>query len=116
MGPIIGVALAGATFGAVHLNAHLLISITAFGWFLGFLYHATGNLTYPIVAHAIFNAVALVQLVTDETVEGGNLPVYLRQEWIVVASLVILVFLVLKIKEGGSETEPPSQASEVSAG
>jgi membrane protease YdiL (CAAX protease family) len=112
MGGVIGVALAGAVFGAVHLNAHLLISITVFGWFLGFLYHATGNLTYPIVAHAIFNAVALTQLMTDETVEGGNLPVYLRDVWVVVAALVFIVFLIAKIREGGSESEPPSEAAE----
>ena len=63
MGPVVGVLLAGALFGAVHLNAHLLISITVFGWFLGFLFEATGNLLYPMVAHAIFNGVALAQLV-----------------------------------------------------
>jgi membrane protease YdiL (CAAX protease family) len=112
MGPVVGVALAGAVFGAVHLNAHLLISITAFGWFLGFLYQATGNLTYPIIAHAIFNSVALVQLMTDATVEGGNLPVYLRDVWIVVASLVLIVFFIAKIREGGSESEPPSEEAE----
>jgi len=114
MGAIIGVGLAGAVFGAIHLNANLLISITAFGWFLGFLYHVTGNLTYPMVAHAIFNGVALAQLVGDEAVEGGNLPVYLRDVWIVVAALVLMVFLIAKIKEGGSESEPPSQAPEPS--
>lgn len=114
MGAVIGVALAGALFGAVHLNAHLLVSITAFGWFLGFLYHASGNLTYPVVAHSIFNTVALVQLATGTTVEGGNLPVYLRDVWVVVAAAVLLPFLVLKIKEGGSETEPPSQTSATS--
>ena len=109
MGPLAGVLLAGAIFGAVHLNAHLLISITAFGWFLGFLFEATGNLVYPMVAHAIFNGVALAQLVTDESVERGNLPLYLQDVWIVVASLVIFVFLMVKIKEGGSESEPPSE-------
>jgi membrane protease YdiL (CAAX protease family) len=109
MAPLLAVALAGAIFGAVHLNAHLLVSITAFGWFLGFLFETTGNLLYPIIAHAVFNGVALVQLVGDENVEGGNLPVYLQDVWIVVASLVIFIFLMVKIKEGGSESEPPSR-------
>jgi membrane protease YdiL (CAAX protease family) len=109
MGAVTGVLLAGAIFGAVHLNAHLLISITAFGWFLGFLFETTGNLTYPMVAHAIFNGVAMAQLVTDESVERGNLPVYLQDVWIVVVALVLFVFLMIKIKEGGSESEPPSE-------
>lgn len=109
MGPLIGVTFAGAIFGAVHLNAHLLISITAFGLFLGFLFHATGNLTYTIVAHAIFNGVALAELTLFPDVGGGDLPVYLRDVWVVVVALVLFVFLVAKIREGGSETEPPYQ-------
>ena len=113
MGAFLGVLLAGAIFGAVHLNAHLLISITAFGWFLGFLFAATGNLIYPIIAHAIFNGVALIQLVTDESVERGNLPLYLQDVWILVASLVIFIFLISKIREGGIESpvvETPAEA------
>jgi membrane protease YdiL (CAAX protease family) len=109
MGPVLAVLLAGAIFGAVHLSPHLLISITCFGWFLGFLFAATGNLLYSMIAHAIFNGVAMWQLVGDNNVEGGNLPVYLQDiRWVVVA-LVIFVFLVFKIKEGGSESEPPSE-------
>lgn len=107
MGAWIGAALAGAIFGAVHLNAHLLISITIFGWFLGFLFNATGNLTYTIVAHAIFNGVALAELTIFPDIEGGNLPAYLQDVWVSVVALVLFVFLVSKIKEGGSETEPP---------
>ncbi|HEX6791198.1 MAG TPA: CPBP family intramembrane glutamic endopeptidase [Candidatus Krumholzibacteria bacterium] len=108
MGGLLAVLLAGALFGAVHMNLHLLVSITAFGWFLGFLFEATGNLVYPIVAHAIFNTAALIELTLDENVEGGNLPVYLQHEWIVITAVVLFVFLLLKIKEGGSESEPPS--------
>jgi len=106
MGPVLGVLLAGAIFGAVHLSAHLLISITCFGLFLGFLFESTGNLVYPMVAHAIFNTVALVQLTTDGSVESGNLPVYLRDVWMVVIALVIFIFLVRKIHQGGSEAQP----------
>jgi membrane protease YdiL (CAAX protease family) len=106
MGPLLGVLLSGAIFGAIHLNMHLLISITCFGWFLGFLFEATDNLAYPMVAHAIFNGVALAQLTTDASVESGNLPVYLRDVWMVVVALVIFVFLVRKIQQGGSEAEP----------
>jgi membrane protease YdiL (CAAX protease family) len=111
MGPIVAVLLSGAVFGAVHLNAHLLISITCFGWFLGFLFEATGNLVYPMVAHAIFNTVALVQLTTDASVESGNLPVYLRDVWMVVVALVLFIFLVRKIHEGGSEALPLPETS-----
>jgi membrane protease YdiL (CAAX protease family) len=107
MRPVLAVLLAGATFGAVHLNAHLLISITVFGCFLGYIYYVTGNLTYTIIAHAIFNGVAFAQLAFQSEREASALPVYLTDVRIVVASLVIFVFLLLKIKEGGPETRPP---------
>ena len=107
MGPLVAVGLAGAIFGAVHLNAHLLISITVFGWYLGWVYYATGNLTYTIAAHAVFNTAALVQLTWSTEVAAGGLPIYLQDIRIVVGALVIFVFLLFKMKEGGSETEPP---------
>ncbi len=107
MGPLVAILLAGATFGAVHLNAHLLVSIAVFGWFLGWIYHATGNLSYTIVAHAIFNTAALAQLTWSHEAEAGGLPVYLQDIRIVVAALVVMVFLLFKMREGGSETEPP---------
>ncbi len=107
MKPVLAVLLAGATFGAVHLNAHLLISITVFGCFLGYIYYVTGNLTYTIIAHAIFNGVAFAQLAFQSEREASALPVYLTDVRIVVASLVIFIFLLVKIKEGGPETRPP---------
>jgi membrane protease YdiL (CAAX protease family) len=107
LGPLLAVALAGAVFGAVHLNAHLLISITVFGWYLGWVYQATGNLTYTMISHALFNLAALAQLTWSTEVAAGGLPIYLQDVRIVVASLVIFVFLLFKMKEGGPETEPP---------
>lgn len=110
MNAVIGVLLAGATFGVVHLNAHLLISITAFGFFLGYIYHVTGNLTYTIVAHAIFNMVAFAQLAFQSETEASALPIYLADIRIVVGALVIFIFLLFKTKEGGPETEPPYES------
>lgn len=107
MGALLAVGLAGAVFGAVHLNVHLLISLTVFGWFLGWVYHTTGNLSYTMVAHAVFNMVALAQLTWSTDAVAGGLPFYLQDTRVVVATLVIFVFLLFKMKEGGSETEPP---------
>jgi len=107
LGALLAVALSGAVFGAVHLNAHLLISITVFGWYLGWVYYATGNLTYTMVSHALFNLTALVQLTWSNDMVEGGLPIYLQDTRIVVGALVIFVFLLFKMKEGGPETEPP---------
>ncbi len=106
MGGVLGFVLAGLAFGVIHLNPHLLISISFFGIFLGFVYFATGNLTYTIVAHSLFNGVALVQL-TAMPAEQAELPFYLRDVRIFVIALVLLVYFLFKIKQGGSETEPP---------
>jgi len=110
MGPVAGFLLAGLVFGAVHLNAHLLISITFFGVFLSFVYYATGNLSYTIIAHAVFNAVALLQLTFTGAAETADLPFYLRDVRIFVVSAVMLVFFLYKIKKGGPETEPPYES------
>jgi membrane protease YdiL (CAAX protease family) len=108
MGAVLAVLLAGATFGAVHLNAHLLISIAVFGIFLGYIYHVTGNLTYTIAAHALFNVVAFAQLAFQS--DATSLPFYVADVRIVVGSLVFFVFLLFKTKEGGPETEPPYES------
>ena len=110
MGAVLAVFLAGATFGAVHLNPHLLISITVFGVFLGYIYHVTGNLTYTIISHAVFNMVAFAQLAFQSEVEASALPFYVADVRIVVASIVIFIFLLFKTKEGGPETEPPYES------
>lgn len=110
MGAVAAVLLAGATFGAVHLNAHLLISITVFGFFLGYIYHVTGNLTYTIVAHAIFNIVAFAQLAFQTESQASALPFYLSDVRVVVVAIVFFIFLLFKTKEGGPETEPPYES------
>jgi membrane protease YdiL (CAAX protease family) len=112
MGGVLGFVLAGLAFGVVHLNPHLLISISFFGIYLSFIYYATGNLTYTITAHALFNTVALIQL-TATSVEEANLPFYLQDVRVFVIALVLLIFFLFKIKQGGSETKPPYETGQV---
>jgi membrane protease YdiL (CAAX protease family) len=107
MNGVLAYFLAGVFFGVVHMDTHLLVSISVFGIFLGFIFHSTGNLTYPILAHAIFNSISFVQLTTtpDDLLEEP--PFYIQDTRILVAALVMLVFLLIKIKKGGSHSEPP---------
>ncbi len=107
LGAVAGFLLAGLVFGAVHLSAHLLVSISFFGVILSFVYFATGNLVYTIISHALFNIIALVQLTFTGASESAELPFYLRDVRIFVISAVLLVFFLYKIKQGGPETEPP---------
>lgn len=110
MGGVIGFLLAGLVFGAIHLNSHLLICISFFGIFLGFIYFATGNLLYSIIAHSLFNTIALLQLTTGVSGESTELPFYLRDVRVFVVSLVLLVYFLFKIKRGGPDTEPPYES------
>ena len=112
MGPILGFVLAGLVFGAVHLNAHLLISISFFGIFLSFIYYATGNIAYTVVAHSLFNTIALLQLTLSDAADTTDLPFYLQDVRIFVVSAVLLVFFLYKIKAGDSETESPAEAGD----
>jgi membrane protease YdiL (CAAX protease family) len=107
MGAVAGFLLAGLVFGAVHLNAHLLVSITFFGVFLSFVFYATANLTYTIIAHSLFNTIALLQLTFMPQTAEEPLPFYLQDVRVLVFALVLLVYLLLKLKQGGPETEPP---------
>ena len=99
--------LAGVFFGAVHMDAHLLVSISIFGIFLGFVFHSTDNLTYPILAHAVFNSISFIQLATTPNDLLEEPPFYIKDTRILVASLVLLVFFLNKIKKGGSQAKPP---------
>jgi len=62
LGPMFGIPLAALIFGAVHLSWTELPALTAVGLVLGLLYHRSGRLGAPIVAHMTFNAFTLTTL------------------------------------------------------
>ena len=108
MNGVVAYILAGVFFGVVHMDFHLLISISVFGIFLGFIFCSTENLTYPILAHAVFNGISFIQLATTPEVRLDEPPFYIQDTRILMASIVLLVFFLIKIKKGGSQTEPPT--------
>ncbi len=63
-GPWIGLAIASVVFGAVHwlTNAYAVLA-GLIGVYLGGLWMATGNLLVPMVAHALYDFLALLYLV-----------------------------------------------------
>jgi hypothetical protein len=56
--------------------------------------------------------VALVQL-TTMPVERADLPFYLQDVRVFVVALVLLTYFLFKIKQGGSETEPPYESDRI---
>lgn len=60
----IGLAVASVVFGVCHwLNRTYAVLATAMGVYFGWLLIATGNLWTPIVAHAVYDFVAIVVLI-----------------------------------------------------
>jgi hypothetical protein len=56
----------------------------------------------------VFNGISFVQLATTSADQLEAPPFYIRDTRILVASLVLLVFFLNKIKKGGLQTKPPS--------
>jgi membrane protease YdiL (CAAX protease family) len=107
MNQVLAFVAAGFFFGAVHLNAHLLISITFYGIFLGYIFYATRNLTYTIISHAVFNSVSFIQLASTNPEQFTAPPFYVKDVRLIIASAVLLAFFLKKLKRGDTATEPP---------
>jgi membrane protease YdiL (CAAX protease family) len=102
MGGALALVLAGTFFGVIHLTPQLLLSMIAFGIFLGYLYFVTSNLTYPILAHCALNTVSYVQLVVLPEDELASVPPYARDYWILALSVAVLAYLLGRMKKGAS--------------
>jgi membrane protease YdiL (CAAX protease family) len=61
--PLIGLLPASAIFGAVHVGGRGFVGYgiwaACIGAFFGWLMNITGGLTAPVVAHAVYDALAL---------------------------------------------------------
>lgn len=61
--PLLGIVLASVIFGALHaLSLGYFLFATVFGFYLGWVFEATGHLAVPIVAHAAYDVFALYLL------------------------------------------------------
>ncbi|MFH1754722.1 MAG: type II CAAX endopeptidase family protein [Candidatus Latescibacterota bacterium] len=99
MNGILAFIMAGVFFGVIHLNAHLLISISIYGIFLGFIFYATQNLSYTILSHAAFNTVSFIQLTATQPEQFTEPPFYVKDIRVIVAAIVLLAFFLRKIKK-----------------
>jgi len=107
MHPVSAFVLAGVLFGAAHWSAHLLVTVAVFGIFLGYIFHVTDNLIYPVIAHGIFNAVSFMELAFGSKEFLADPPFYTQHLWIFFASLIVLLLLLKNMKKGAEETRAP---------
>ncbi len=68
VGPALAIVLSGALFGLFHFEPLQLLGLALFGVVLGLVSWTTGRLGMNMVAHAAFNLMALVAVITPATV------------------------------------------------
>lgn len=102
MGPVLAMLLAGAFFGVIHLTPQLLLSMIVFGIFLGYLFMATSNLVYPILAHALLNTFSYIQLLILPEEELASVPPYASDPWAIGLAVLVVVYLGIRIQGAGS--------------
>lgn len=64
---LVGIVIGGVLFGAVHfLTTTYFVLAVVVGCYLGWLYAATDSLAAPIIAHAVYDFVALAVVIRRE--------------------------------------------------
>ena len=106
MSGVIAFVVAGVFFGAIHLSPHLLLSMSCFGVFLGFVFYATNNLTYTVLSHAVLNTVAFLQLTLDTSDDFTTAPFYIQDWWYLPIAVGIVLILMREIKRGATPKAP----------
>lgn len=105
-GPL-AVSLAALLFGICHFDLPMLPAATALGFVYGYLFHATGNLFYPILGHALFNFVSVIRLhgvsEADLQVPSIDYPPAL----FVLISLAVAVLGIYRLQRLRRSTLPP---------
>jgi CAAX protease family protein len=56
--------ISGALFGAIHANWAGFLPLAFLGVMLALAYEATGSIAVPIVAHAFFNFINIISIVS----------------------------------------------------
>ncbi len=68
-----GIIITGFVFGLIHMQIINLLPIAILGILLGYIYHWTKNIWFPIFAHFFFNGLqALVYFLSSKNLMGEN--------------------------------------------
>ncbi|NTU58016.1 MAG: CPBP family intramembrane metalloprotease [Chlorobiaceae bacterium] len=96
------VLLTGLVFALFHMELFNLVPLTLLGWYIGYIYVQSDDLTVPAVAHGTNNLAALVLIqvqarlgVTDSGTAASGLLV-MWQWWVFVVLSLIVFFLLIR--------------------
>jgi membrane protease YdiL (CAAX protease family) len=92
----IAVVLASLVFGLAHFSMAILPGVTVLGIVFGYLFFRTGNLLYPVFAHALYNLVSLLRLHLTPEIEIQSAAVGpLSIKWTLLSLLALVLGIVL---------------------
>jgi membrane protease YdiL (CAAX protease family) len=96
--PVAGIWLAAFIFSAIHMQFEGFLPRMTLGVVLGYLYHWTGNLWVPIVAHAFNNGVQIALIYfTGMDISQVDEQSSQLEWWMLPLSIGIMYFLTLRI-------------------
>jgi membrane protease YdiL (CAAX protease family) len=64
---MLGLVVSSVVFGAIHSNLVAFLPLTLFAVLLVMLYESTDTLLAPIVAHSLFNAIAFLGIIINQS-------------------------------------------------
>lgn len=116
--PMLAILVTSVIFSLLHFSITLFITRTLLGMALGWMFYTTRNIWVNIFAHFINNALALISLYKSSFQNKLTQPeeMQLRHDWwIILLSLLALVFFLSRLKFFSEETVFTIQAEEEKA-
>lgn len=111
------VLLTGFVFALFHMELVNIIPLTLLGWYIGYIYMLTGDLSVPASAHATNNLAALLFLILEPRIDlltstvGGATIVAMWQWWVFVAFCLGAFFvLMLRFSKRVASAKPDNIA------
>lgn len=110
LGPAAAIGVVAVAFGAVHGDLAHAVAATALGLYLGLLAWRSDSIRAPIAAHALNNAVALLEATTELRIPDRPVPTALSVAFGLTLACVALVAI-----RGSTASQPDLQSPPGSA-
>ncbi|HUV37100.1 MAG TPA: type II CAAX endopeptidase family protein [Patescibacteria group bacterium] len=104
----LAVTLASVIFALCHFSIALLPGVIILGALFGYIFYRTGNLLYPVFAHALYNLVSLIRLhaMSESAIEAAEISSP-SVVWTVISALALLAGIyLLERRHTGEEPAP----------
>ena len=106
--PHVAIILAAVIFSGIHFQFYGFLPRAALGIIFGYLFHYSGNLIYPMVAHFVNNGLTVTMLylantgVVEFNIEEAESP----ELWVILLSLALGIMFMFVYRKVFSKREP----------